>query len=346
MNKSFEKILEKYDYAFPQSLIANMPAHPRDSAQLLAYDRKTKKTHFDTFKNLPQYLPKNSVIVFNQSKVIPARLPITKETGGKVELLYLQAADDNILVLSNKTLSVGQKLIIDKIQYLTVTKKTNGQYLLRPSFPVKHIYKVLEKYGKTPTPPYIKNIPLSERKLRAEYQTVFGKTKGSVAAPTASLHFTKTLINNLKNQGHTIAFVTLHVGLGTFAKITEEQFQKKQLHAEYFSIDKRTQKILNDAKKNKRPIIAVGTTVVRTLESASNARRRITKLNGNATLFIQEGYKFRFVNALITNFHVPKSSLMMLVSALVGRKTLLDLYKKVIARKYRLFSFGDGMLIK
>jgi S-adenosylmethionine:tRNA ribosyltransferase-isomerase len=195
-------------------------------------------------------------------------------------------------------------------------------------------------------PPYIKHSPLSEKQKRQEYQAIFAKTGQAVAAPTASLHFTQKLIHQLKQQGIAIKFIRLDVGLGTFAPLKAENFLNNQLHSEYYFIDKATAKFLNQAKKQNRPILAVGTTVVRTLETASNAQGYLQNLTGSSNLFIQKDYKFKFINGLITNFHVPKSSLMMLVGSLVGRKTLLNLYQKAIAKNFRFFSFGDGMLIK
>jgi len=216
---------------------------------------------------------------------------------------------------------------------------------LKPSFAINKTFEVLERYGITPIPPYIKNIPLSEKQLRKEYQTVFADRKGSVAAPTASLHFTKSLLSQLKRSGIKIVFTTLHVNLGTFSPLTEELFKRSRLHSEYYEIGKVSADILNKAKKEKLPIIAVGTTVVRTLESASDNRGKINKLKGDTDIFIKEGYKFKFVDGLITNFHVPRSSLLMLASAFAGRKNIFNIYKKAISKKFRFFSFGDGMLI-
>ncbi len=339
-------MLEKYDYKFPETLIAQKPAYPRDSARLLVYDRKTKRVRHDTFRNLPKYLPKNSVLVFNQTKVIPARLMLSKPTGGKVELLYLSHGSKTINGLLNKSVANGTVLkLTDTISFLVIKKIDKG-YELRPSFAMSRLLSILDKHGHTPIPPYIKHSPLSEKRLREEYQTIFAKLAGSVAAPTASLHFTKRLFADFNKYGIDIQFITLHVGLGTFAPVTDEQLKNKKLHKEFYSIDKKVATFLNQAKRDGRPIIAVGTTVVRTLESASTSSAQLKKLSGTTNLFIQKSNQLQFIDGLITNFHVPKSSLMMLVSALVGRKALLTLYKKAIAKKYRLFSFGDGMFIK
>ncbi len=340
-----EELLNQYNYEFPDELIANSPASPRDSAHLLVFNRQTEQTQFDTFKNLAQYLPKNSVLVLNETKVIPARFYATKPSGGKVELLYLNNDGECISVLSKKPLEINSELQTEDGNIFTVTEKLEKGYSLKPNFTIPEFLNWLENYGETPTPPYIKNIPLSKNKLKEEYQTVFAKTPGSSAAPTASLHFTEELLKNLEQEGIIIEKILLHVGLGTFAPLTEKQIENKKLHEEYFEIPADTAQRLNTYKKENRPIIAVGTTVVRTLESASSKPDELTNLNGQTSLFIQEGYNFKFINGIITNFHVPKSSLLMLVSAFAGREKTLDLYKQAINKKYRLFSFGDGMLI-
>ncbi len=345
-----KKFLKKYAYRLPSELVAQTPAKPRDAARLLVYNRRSKKIKFDRFFNLAGYLPKNAVLVFNQTKVWPARLTIIKPTGGKVKILYIDADKKSglIKIISNKHLPVGERVDFlrgrAKNQHLKVIGKKNGFYYLRPNFPISQITKIMTKYGVTPLPPYIKNSPLSEIQRRKEYQSVFAKTGLSVAAPTASLHFTKRLINQLQKQGIGIAFVQLDVNLGTFAPLREEQIKSGKLHQEFYRINKSTARFLNQAKAAGRPIIAVGTTVVRTLESAAK-NQRLTKLTGNTDLFIKENYKFKFVDGLITNFHVPKSSLLMLTSAFVGRKKLFDLYKQAISKNFRFFSFGDGMLI-
>jgi S-adenosylmethionine:tRNA ribosyltransferase-isomerase len=339
-------ILKKYDYILPKELIAQKPASPRTSARLLVYERKNGKIHFDIFKNVADYLPKNAVLVFNKTKVYPAKLIVHKQTGGKAEILYISSNSKQIKVLCNKKLQAGSILTLSngKIEF-KVAKKEKQFYYLNPNFSINKIKSTLEKYGQTPLPPYLKHSPLKEKQRRKSYQTVFAKSGLSVAAPTASLHFTKKLISNLKKQSATPAFVTLNVSLGTFAPLREENFKLGKLHFENYSIDKRTAEILNSAKKQKRPIIAVGTTALRTLESAANKNGQIKKLFGSTSLFIKPGYKFIFSDGLVTNFHVPKSSLLMLVSALIGRGEMQKIYKKAIQNKFRFFSFGDGMLI-
>jgi S-adenosylmethionine:tRNA ribosyltransferase-isomerase len=353
--------LDRYDYSFPKELIAQSPASPRDSAKLLVYDRASGETRHDTFHNLPTYIPKDSLLVLNQTKVIPARLTLMKSTGGKVRILYLETekAGRTIRALADRPLKFGEVLNVmngekkTSLQFEIVSRETKD-YQLKPLFPIKNLSATLDRYGAAPIPPYIKEAgkTLSQREIKNQYQTVFAKTAGSVAAPTASLHFTKALLTRLAKNGVKIAYVTLHVGLGTFATVTDEHLKTGKLHEEWYEIPAATQKLIATAKKQNRPIIAVGTTVVRTLESAA-AKRPAERAKGTTSLFIREGYQFKTVTGMITNFHVPKSSLLMLVGAFVGKnqdaergaETIHSLYQEAIKKKYRLFSFGDGMLI-
>ncbi len=337
--------LQPYNYKVPPERIAQQPARPRDSARLLVYDRKSKQTQIDTFRNLGKYLPPKAVLVFNQTKVIPARLTLTKSTGEKVRVLYVATEGKNLRVLADRALVPAETLQLTKRYSCTVVKRVNGQWLLKPSFQIKLLPEILDRFGVAPLPPYIKHSPLTEAERKAQYQTVFAKRSGSVAAPTASLHFTKSLVAKLKRQGFGIAFVTLHVNLGTFAPLTAAQLTAKQLHSERYEVDSKTAKLLAAAKQAYRPIVAVGTTVVRTLESATDTRGKLRAKTGVTRLFIQPGYNFRFVDNIITNFHVPKSSLLMLVAGFVGRPTIVKLYQTAIRKKMRFFSFGDGMLV-
>ncbi len=345
MGQQLFNILKDYDYSLPGELIAQTPAVPRDSARLLVYSRISNEINFDTFLNLPKYLPKRAVLVFNQTRVIPARLPLYKKTGGKVEVLYVGQSGGLIKVLANKKLLKNQEFLLAHGRELRETfkmvKKNNSIYYLKPNFPISNLQYLISKYGLTPLPPYMKNSPLSEKQRRLNYQTIFAKTGESVAAPTASLHFTKRLLNKLRKKGVTIKFVRLDVNLGTFAKLTEEQIKTGKLHKENYFIDTSTAKFLARAKNQGRPIIAVGTTVTRTLESFGKTK----KLSGNTDLFIQPGFKFKIIDGMVTNFHVPKSSLMMLVASLIGKEELFAVYKTAINKEFRFFSFGDGMLI-
>jgi S-adenosylmethionine:tRNA ribosyltransferase-isomerase len=338
-----EQELSQYDYPITEASIAFEPTMPRDVAKLLVYDRTTKEVSFDTFRNLAQYLPKNTLLVFNDTKVIPARLPSFLPTGGKVELLCLSFNASEITALSPRTLAIGTVLSIDSNGSLAVTAKNESVYHLR-YIGTKPFAAVLQKYGTTPIPPYLKQTKLSEKELRTKYQTVFAKSAGSVAAPTASLHFTKGLIAKLKKAGFDSTTVTLHVGMGTFAPLTQTHLDTKRLHTEYYEVTKASLAKIERARKAGRPIIPVGTTALRTLESVY--AKKIPAAKGITSLFIQEGYRFKVATGLVTNFHVPRSSLLMLVSALVGRERLLALYALALTRGFKFFSFGDGMLIR
>jgi len=337
----FEKLLDNYSYELPKELIAQNPSFPRDSAKLLVYNRKKNQVFFDIFKNIGKYIPKNSVLVFNQTKVVPARLNAFKETDGKVEIFYIGREKTTIKFIANRKLQKGSKVFLNKKTFFTVISQKEQFYFLKPSFPLSQTLKILNKFGVTPLPPYIKNSKLSEKQKRKQYQTVFAKTGSSVAAPTASLHFTKELIQSLKKQGVEILNVNLDVNLGTFAPLKPENIRAKKLHTENYWVEDKVYLALLKAKSQKRPILAVGTTVVRTLESVFKTNKQI----GSTNLFINEKTPLKIVNSLITNFHVPKSSLLMLVSAFTGRKKLLELYQKAIKKRLRFFSFGDAMLI-
>lgn len=336
-------ILKKFDYELPESLIAKYPARPRDSAKLLVYIRKTDQVFFDKFYNINKYLPQNSIIVMNDTRVIPARFSLKKMTGGKIEALFIRKEYDKIIVLLNKKVSVDSILILNRKYTFNVSSSEGKYFKLKPNFDSENIFKILDKYGKMPVPKYIK-ANFMESKLRTDYQTVFAKKDGSIAAPTASLHFTNRCINKLIKDGFQREFITLHVNEGTFAPVTNQNFLLKSLHKEYYNIDKLTAKRLNAAKKNNINIIAVGTTVTRTLESACS-NKQLTKLSGETDIFIQESDTLQFTDMLITNFHLPKSSLMMLVSAFIGRPKLLEIYQLAIKNKFKFYSFGDAMLI-
>lgn len=336
--------LERYKYNLPEKLIARNPASPRDSSRLLVYNRRTGKINFDRFYNLAEYLPKDAVLVFNETKVVQARLALKKSTGGKLRILYLQTLGENIKVMSDRKLNIGERIFLNKKIYFDVAGQEENIFSLKPSFPIENTFDIFNKYGEAPIPPYIKKSPLSKKELREKYQSVFAKYYGSVAAPTASLHFTNRLLEKIKKAGIKTKFVTLHVNLGTFAPLTRENFKNNTLHQEYYEISKETANFLNRAKGRGSPIIAVGTTVVRTLESAAE-QGKLKNLKGKTNIFIREGYGFKFVDAMITNFHLPESSLLMLVSAFAGREKVLEIYKTAIKKKFRFYSFGDGMLI-
>ncbi len=338
--------LSSFDYNLPKELIAQKPATPRDHSRLLIYNRHNQNTRSDFFYNLPNYLGPNDVLVFNNTKVIPARLILTKPTGGKIELFLLKPFNKNIWhcltkgkTTNNTTLALANHGPVGKI----IKKFANGQCLFRFILTNKKLALFLNRHGQTPLPPYIKI--KDTKKTRQAYQTVFAKKEGSVAAPTAGLHFTSKLLTALKKRGVKIEFITLHVSLGTFQPIKTEQIEKHKLHEECLTLDKATARRLNKYKKEGKRIIAVGTTSCRALEALSDKNGRLKSAHKEINIFIYPGYKFKFINGLITNFHLPKSSLLILVSALAGRKSILKIYREAIKNRYRFYSFGDAMWI-
>lgn len=343
MKKQFD--LKTYNFDLPKKLIAQKPAQPADTCRLLVLDKEIKKITDDKFLNLINYLQQGDVLVFNNSKVIPARLIGKKQTGGKVEILLLKQINHNTweCLVGNLPIKkqIGAKIsfknltgtIISRSKEIAQIKfNLSGQKLMRQIF----------KIGQMPAPPYIKRIAKQN-----EYQTFFADEKklGSVAAPTAGLHFTKRILKKLKQKGVQIEFITLHVGLGTFAPIKETDITKHQIHEEYFELDKKTAQRLNQAKKDNRRIITVGTTSVRVLEACTKGKT-LQAQTGYTHIYIYPGYKFKFVDAMITNFHLPQSSLILLVSAFANTNLIKKTYRHAIRKKYRFYSFGDVMLIK
>lgn len=342
---AFDRLLAQYDYEFPESAVALEPSEPRDAARLLVHDPSRGEPNYSTFAHLVEFLPPRSVLVLNETKVLPARIEVTKPTGGRVRLLYV--GDDvrwTFRALADRPIAAGDKFSVGSHRIRSEGRVENGHVFSFVGRKVKPL-ALFMRYGKTPIPPYLKHTKLDEKMLRVRYQTVFAKRIGSVAAPTASLHFTKPLLRKIHDAGHDIAYVTLHVNLGTFAPLTPGALVEGRLHEERYLIDKKTIAFLSKAKKEGRPIISVGTTALRALESACDGHGKLRWPDCVTRLFIRPGYRFCFVDGLITNFHVPKSSLLMLVSALVGRAKLLALYKDAIAKGFRIFSFGDGMLL-
>lgn len=331
-----------YDYDFHESQIAHAPAEPRDAAKLLVYNRASKAIEHAVFRDLPKLLEPGSLIVLNDTRVIAARFEVRKPTGGTARVLYLRMRDGLMEALADRRLDIGSTLLTADARKLQVIGKEGSVYLIQPEF--DDVTAFLEAHGTTPLPPYIETT-LSQKQARDEYQTIFAKKPGSAAAPTASLHFTGDLLDELLAKGIELAYVTLHVGLGTFAPLTEEAVESGTLHHEWYEVPQETVAAIMKAQLENKPVIAVGTTVTRALESAA-AQGEITAGPGETNMFIRPGYTFRVVDQLITNFHVPRSSLMMLVASLTGREELLRIYEEAIADSYRLFSFGDAMLIR
>ncbi|OGZ05774.1 MAG: tRNA preQ1(34) S-adenosylmethionine ribosyltransferase-isomerase QueA [Candidatus Lloydbacteria bacterium RIFCSPHIGHO2_02_FULL_54_17] len=349
--------LADYNYHLPKELIANSPASPRDSARLFVYNTATDTIQFDTFKNIGKYLPRPALLVMNDTKVVPARLLLTKETGGKIKILLMmnefRNGDTLIKGIVDRKLILGTTLFFKNGSQLEVVKQGGQFFFFKPSVSGTTLWKLLDEEGRTPIPPYIKNTKLSERALRERYQSVFAQERASVAAPTASLHFTEKLISRLKNDGVDHTEVTLHVGLGTFAPIDAKNIAEKKLFTEYYEVDEKSAGRIVQAKASGVPVIPVGTTALRALESAAvTSDQGVTSVVAGArktNLFIYPPYDFKVADGLITNFHVPKSSLMLLVDAFLqhkkARRRTLELYDVAIKEKFRFYSFGDGMLI-
>ena len=336
-------LVTDFDYELPQELIAQHPMEPRDHSRLLVVDKHTGEIQHKHFYDLVDYLRPGDVLVFNDTRVIPARLHGTKDTGAHVEVFLLtrrDATDWEVLVRPGKKLQVGARInFSDELSCEVIEHTDFGGRVVR--FKYEGIFEeILDRLGETPLPPYI-TAPLQDKE---RYQTVYNRERGSAAAPTAGLHFTKELLAKIKELGCEEVFVTLHVGLGTFRPVSEANIEDHKMHKEFYTVSQEAADAINKAKAEGRRIIAVGTTAVRTLESAG--ADGTLRAGGNWTnIFIYPGYKFRFVDELVTNFHLPQSTLLMLVSTLSTREIMLQTYKKAVEEKYRFFSFGDAMFI-
>lgn len=336
-------LVKDFDYELPQELIAQHPMEPRDHSRLLVVDKTTGELEHKHFYDLLDYLRPDDLLVFNDTRVIPARLHGTKDTGARVEVFLLtrkDATDWEVLVRPGKKLQVGAKInFSDELSCEVIEHTDFGGRVVR--FKYDGIFEeILDRLGETPLPPYI-TAPLEDKE---RYQTVYSRERGSAAAPTAGLHFTKEMLAKIKEKGCEEVFVTLHVGLGTFRPVSEAEIENHKMHREFYTVSEEAAASINKAKAEGRRIIAVGTTAVRTLESAGESG--VVKAGGSWTqIFIFPGYKWRFVDALVTNFHLPQSTLLMLVSALSTRDIMLDAYKVAVEEKYRFFSFGDAMFI-
>ena len=336
-------LVTDFDYDLPQELIAQHPMEPRDHSRLLVVDKKTGEIEHKHFYDLVNYLKPGDVLVFNDTRVIPARLHGTKDTGAHVAVFLLtrrDATDWEVLVRPGKKLQVGAKInFSDELSCEVIEHTDFGGRVVR--FKYDGIFEeILDRLGETPLPPYI-TAPLEDKE---RYQTVYNRERGSAAAPTAGLHFTKELLQKIKEIGCEEVFVTLHVGLGTFRPVSEAKIEDHKMHKEFYTVSQEAADAVNKAKAEGRRIIAVGTTAVRTLEAAG-ADGQLHAGSSWTNIFIYPGYKFRLVDDLVTNFHLPQSTLLMLVSTLSTREIMLQTYKKAVEEKYRFFSFGDAMFI-
>ena len=334
-----------FDYVLPEELIAQVPIQKRDMSRLMVLDRKTKTITHKVFSDVIDYLNEGDCLVINNTKVIPARLYGKKTTGANVEFLLLKQLEGDIwesIVRPGNKLKPGTEIIFgDGILKAEILDIMSGG-----TRKVKFIYEgifneILDKIGLMPLPPYIHE----ELKERERYQTIYAKHEGSAAAPTAGLHFTNELLEKIENKGISIAKVTLHVGIGTFRPVKEENVEEHDMHSEHFYIKEEDVNKINTAKKNGKRVISVGTTSCRVLESIANEEGFVHICEEDTSIYIYPGYKFKCIDGLITNFHLPKSTLLMLVSALAGREYMLKSYEEAVKEKYRFFSFGDAMII-
>ncbi len=334
-----------FDYYLPEKLIAQTPVSPRDSSRLLVYDRKEDKVYHKHFYDIKSFLKKGDVLVRNNTKVLPARLFGYTANGGKVEVLLLKRfnlTEWEVLVKPGKKAKPGAKLTLSNELSLEVLSTIEESGSRRVKFIYDGVFEdIIDRLGEMPLPPYITE-KLSEKE---RYQTVYAKHDGSAAAPTAGLHFTEKLIEELKEMGVEIVDVLLHVGLGTFRPVKTDDILSHHMHKEYFEVSAESAEKINKAKSEGRRIIAVGTTSVRTLESATDENGIVRPIKADTEIFIYPSYKFKCVDGLITNFHLPKSTLIMLVSALSTREKILELYNLAVKEEYRFFSFGDSMLV-
>lgn len=330
-----------FDYHLPETSIAQTPAEPRDSSRLLVLHRDTEKLEHRIFQDIGDYLRAGDLLVLNQTRVIPARIYARKETGGRVELLLLRRRDELTweALVGGKGLRIGKTVRVENGPTAEIIALLNGaERLIKFSEPIEPYFS---KVGNVPLPPYIhEKLTDPER-----YQTVYAREPGSAAAPTAGLHFTARLLEELQAKGVKVAYVTLHVGLDTFAPVTEDNPEEHVIHTEWCELPQETADLINQTKQAGGRVVAVGTTSVRTLESAGSLQPQVSRFTGPTSLYILPGYQFKVVDVMITNFHLPKSTLLMLVSAFAGRETILKTYETAIREGYRFYSFGDAMII-
>ena len=336
-----------FDFYLPQELIAQHPIEKRDEARLMVLDKQSGNIEHKVFRDVLDYLEEGDCLVLNDTRVLPARLFGTKEgSGGKMEFLLLKRKEKDLwetLVKPGRRAQIGSRFLFGngELKAQVVDMGEEGSRIVR--FEYEGIFEeVLDRLGQMPLPPYIKE-KLEDKEM---YQTVYSREQGSAAAPTAGLHFTEELLKRIEEKGVKLAFLTLHVGLGTFRPMKVENIDEHVMHSEYYSLSKESAEAINSCKENGNKVVAVGTTSTRTLETIGGEDSRVREQSGWTDIFIYPGYEFKIVDALITNFHLPKSTLLMLVSALSSRDIILNAYETAVKEKYRFFSFGDAMIIK
>lgn len=340
-------LLSQYDYHLPEELIRQTPLEKRDSSRLFVLNRKTGANEDKHFSDIIDYLNPGDTLVLNNTKVLPARLfGVKEETNAVIEVLLLKELEKDVwecLTRPAKRVHIGSVISFGEglLKFECIEEKEEGIRVFKLLYP-GILLEILEELGTMPLPPYIHK----ELKDQTRYQTVYAKTPGSAAAPTAGLHFTKELLDKIKEKGIDILYITLHVGLGTFRPVNVDNIEEHHMHTEYYEMNKETANLLNETKRRGGRIIAVGTTSVRTLETIRRDNPEFIEISGWTDIFIYPGFEFRAVDAIITNFHLPKSTLLMLISAFAGRDRVLAAYKEAVEKKYHFFSFGDSMLIE
>lgn len=343
--------INEYDYELPKELIAQVPSEKRENCKMMVLDKEKKTFSHKHFFDIVDYFDENDVLVLNNTKVIPARIFGKKDTGAHIEIFLLkQFSEKTWQVLIGPSKRVKPEMFIyvsDELKVKVLTREDEGKWIVEFIYD-GNFYEILDRVGNIPLPPYIERQMTSEQLKSLDYeryQTVYAQKEGSVAAPTAGLHFTQEIIKQLENKGVTVCYVTLTVGLGTFRPVKVENILEHKMDSEAFEISAETAKIISEAKKQGKRITAVGTTTVRTLETCMKKYDRIMEVSDDSRLFIYPGFEFKAIDRLITNFHLPKSTLLMLVSALAGKDYIFEAYQEAIKNEYKFYSYGDCMLI-
>ena len=349
INKKKKYKLADFDYPLPEKYIAQYPAKRRDLSKLMVVDRETGDIEHRTFSNIVEYFRKNDLIVLNNTKVFPARLYASKDkTEAKVEVFLLRELENElweVMVRPARKVRIGNKLMFAKNVFCDVIDNTiSGGRVVRFEYDGDNFYDIIDRIGTSPLPPYIKRP--AETKDKERFQTVFADQRGAVAAPTAGLHFTQGLLKRLRNKGVRIEYTTLHIGLGTFRPVQVEDLNRHQMDSEYFEVSPKTALAINETKKKRRKVFAVGTSSVRGLETVAVSGFQVSPKRGWTDKFIYPPYNFKMVNGIITNFHQPKSTLLMMISAFSERDIIMKAYWEAKKHNYRFLSYGDAMLIK
>jgi len=349
INKKKKYKLVDFDYQLPEKYIAQYPAKRRDLSKLMVVDKETGEIEHKTFSNIVEYFRKNDLIIMNNTKVFPARLYASKDkTEAKVEVFLLRELENElweVMVRPARKVRIGNKLMFAKNVFCDVIDNTiSGGRVVRFEYEGDNFYEIIDRIGTSPLPPYIKRP--AEAKDKVRYQTVYADQRGAVAAPTAGLHFTEGLLKRLKNKGVKVEYTTLHIGLGTFRPVQVEDLNRHQMDSEYFEVNPKTALSINETKKKRRKIYAVGTSTVRGLETVAVSGFQVSPKRGWTDKFIYPPYNFKMVDGIITNFHQPKSTLLMMISAFSERDLIMKAYREAKKNNYRFLSYGDAMLIK